>query len=61
MKISNVNLFHRIGLSDAYMSQYKKTEQIIRTITLYGQIDLDKEKIRDGVSVIFDMYNSKFN
>ncbi|CAF4090023.1 unnamed protein product [Rotaria sordida] len=55
VKISNAYHDHRIGLSDAYMSQHSTRQHIARVITLYNKIDLDKEKIFNGVSVVFDM------
>jgi len=42
------------------MSQHTTNEHIIRVITLYDKINLDKEKIKNGVSIIFYMDNSKF-
>jgi hypothetical protein len=60
VKISNSNHAHRLGLSDAYMSQHTTNEHIIRVITLYHKINLDKDKIKNGVSIIFHMDNSKF-
>ncbi|CAF4591906.1 unnamed protein product, partial [Rotaria sp. Silwood2] len=44
VKISNLNHAHRIGLSDAYMSQHLTNEHIIRVITLYDKLNLDKAK-----------------
>ncbi|CAF2179269.1 unnamed protein product [Rotaria magnacalcarata] len=55
VKILTTNHAHRVGLSDAYMSQHSTNEHIVRVITLYDKINLDKEKISSGVSVIFDM------
>ncbi|CAF1292759.1 unnamed protein product [Rotaria sp. Silwood1] len=55
IKISNTYHDHRIGLSDAYMSQHSTRQHIARIITLYNKISLDKEKITNGVSVVFDM------
>ncbi|CAF3865893.1 unnamed protein product [Adineta steineri] len=55
VKISSSNHAHRIGLSDAYLSQHSTNEHIVRVITLYDKINLDKEKIHNGVSIIFDM------
>ena len=57
--ISDVNHAHRLGLSDAYMSQHITNEHIIRFITLYDKLNLEKEKIRNGVSIVFSMDNSK--
>jgi hypothetical protein len=42
------------------MSQHTTNEHIIRVITLYDKLNLDKEKIKNGVSIIFYMDNSKF-
>ncbi|CAF3532145.1 unnamed protein product [Rotaria sp. Silwood1] len=58
VKISTSNHAHRIGLSDAYMSQHMTNEHIIRVITLYDRLNLDKEKIKNGVSIIFSMDNT---
>ncbi|CAF1040921.1 unnamed protein product [Rotaria sordida] len=58
VKVSNLSHAHRIGLSDAYMSQHTTNEHIIRVITLYDKLNLDKEKIKNGVSVIFSMDNT---
>ncbi|UJR08521.1 hypothetical protein I4U23_012784 [Adineta vaga] len=55
VKVSSANHAHRIGLSDAYLSQHSTNEHIVRVITLYDKINLDKDKILSGVSVIFDM------
>ncbi|CAF3886240.1 unnamed protein product, partial [Rotaria sp. Silwood2] len=55
VKISNLNHAHRIGLSDAYMSQHLTNEHIIRVITLYDKLNLDKAKVKNGASVIFSM------
>ena len=60
VKISNLHHVHRIGLSDAYMAQRSAHEYIVRVITLYHKINLDEEKITDGVSVIFRMDQSKY-
>ena len=60
VKVSNLSNAHRIGLSDSYMSQHTANEHIIRVITLYHKLNLDKEKIQDGVSVVFYMNSSKF-
>ncbi len=60
VQISNLNHAHRIGLSDAYMSQHTTNEHVIRVITLYDKLNLDKDKIKNGVSIIFYMDNSKF-
>jgi hypothetical protein len=43
------------------MSQHATNEHIIRVITLYDKLNLDKENIKNGVSVIFSMDNSKFH
>lgn len=59
MKISNLNHAHRLGLSDAYMSQHSTNEHIIRVITLYDKLNLEKEKIQNGVSIVFSMDNSE--
>jgi hypothetical protein len=59
VKISSLNHAHRIGVSDAYMSQHSTNEHIVRVITLYDKINLDKEKIKSGVSIVLDMDNSK--
>ena len=59
MKISTVNHAHRLGLSDAYLSQHATNEHIVRVITLYDKINLNEEKIRNGLSVVFDMDQSK--
>jgi hypothetical protein len=61
VNISNLNHAHRLGLSDAYMSQHTTNEHIIRVITLYDKLNLDKEKIKNGVSIVFYMDNSKFD
>ena len=61
VNISNLNHAHRLGLSDAYMSQHTTNEHIIRVITLYDKLNLDREKIKNGVSIVFYMDNSKFN
>ncbi|UJR37711.1 hypothetical protein I4U23_030406 [Adineta vaga] len=55
MNISNVNHAHRIGLSDAYMSEHTTNEHIVRVITLYDKLNLEHEKIQNGVSVMFAM------
>jgi len=60
VKISSLNHAHRIGLSDAYLSQHSTNEHIVRVITLYDKINLDKDKIHNGVSIVFDMDQSKF-
>lgn len=59
VKILTTNHAHRIGLSDAYMSQHVSSEHTVRVITLYDKINLDKEKIQDGVSIILTMDNSQ--
>lgn len=59
VKISNLNHAHRLGLSDAYMSQHSTNEHIIRVITLYDKLNLEKEKIQNGVSIVFSMDNSE--
>ncbi|CAF0796921.1 unnamed protein product [Adineta steineri] len=58
VKISNINHAHRIGVSDAYMSEHATNDHIVRVITLYDKINLDKEKIKNGVSIIFYMDNT---
>jgi hypothetical protein len=60
VNISSLNHAHRLGLSDAYMSQHTTNEHIIRVITLYDKLNLDREKIKNGVSIVFYMDNSKF-
>jgi hypothetical protein len=60
VKISNLNHAHRLGLSDAYLSQHSTNEHIVRVITLYDKINLEKENIKSGVSVVFDMDQSKY-
>ncbi len=60
VKISNSNHAYRVGLSDAYMSQHTTNEHIIRVITLYHKINLDKDKIKNDVSIIFRMDNGMF-
>ncbi|CAF3299155.1 unnamed protein product [Rotaria sp. Silwood2] len=55
VKVSNTYHDHRVGLSDAYMSERSTKQHIARVITLYNRINLDKEKILNGVSVVFDM------
>jgi hypothetical protein len=42
------------------MSQHTTNEHIIRVITLYHKINLDKDTIKNGVSIIFHMNNSMF-
>lgn len=42
------------------MSQHSANEHIVRVITLYDKINLDQGKISNGVSVVFDMDQSKF-
>jgi hypothetical protein len=42
------------------MSQHTSNENIIRVITLYDKLNLDKDKIQNGVSIVFDMDHSKF-
>jgi hypothetical protein len=59
VKISSLHHAHRIGLSDAYMSQHTTNEHIIRVITLYDKLNLDRDKIQNGVSIMFSMDNSK--
>ncbi len=59
MKISNINHAHRLGLSDAYLSQHTTNEHIVRVITLYNKINLDKENIKNGLSIVFVMDQSK--
>ena len=59
MKVSSANHAHRIGVSDAYLSQHATKEHIVRVITLYDKINLDKEKIHSGVSVLLDMDQSE--
>jgi len=59
VKISNLNHAHRLGLSDAYLSQHSTNEHIVRVITLYDKINLDRDKIKNGVSIVFDMDQSK--
>jgi hypothetical protein len=60
VKVSNLNHAHRIGLSDAYMSQHSTNEHIVRVVTLYDKINLEKENIKNGVSIVFDMDQSKY-
>ena len=60
VKVSNLNHAHRLGLSDAYMSQHSTNEHIIRVITLYDKLNLEKEKIQNGVSIVFSMDNSEW-
>lgn len=50
MDISNNNHAHRIGISDAYLSQL-----IVPVITLYDRINLDRTKIQNGLSIVFNM------
>ena len=59
VKVSTVNHAHRIGLSDAYMSQHSGSENAVRVITLYDKLNLDEGKIKNGVSIVFVMDNSK--
>ncbi len=59
VKISSLNHAHRLGLSDAYLSQHATNEHIVRVITLYDKINLDKDKIKNGLSIVFDMDQSK--
>lgn len=59
VNVSTVNHAHRLGLSDAYLSQHATNEHIVRVITLYDKINLDSQKITNGLSVIFDMDQSK--
>lgn len=59
MTISDLNHAHRLGLSDAYMTQHFTNEHIIRFITLYDKLNLEKEKIHNGVSIVFSMDNSE--
>ncbi len=60
VKISSLNHAHRLGLSDAYLSQHATNEHIVRVITLYDKINLDKDKIKNGLSIVFDMDQSKW-
>ena len=46
-------------MSDAYLSEHFTSEHILRKITLYNEIPLDRTKIHTGVSVIFDMDRSE--
>jgi hypothetical protein len=41
------------------MSEHMSNRQAIRVITLYDKINLDGEKIHDGVSIILTMDHSK--
>ena len=50
LDISNNNHAHRIGISDAYLSQL-----IVPVITLYDRINLDRTKIQNGLSIVFNM------
>lgn len=59
VNVSTINHAHRLGLSDAYLSQHATNEHIVRVITLYDKINLDVQKIRNGLSVIFDMDQSR--
>ena len=59
VKVSTANHAHRIGLSDAYMSQHSGSENAVRVITLYDKLNLDEGKIKNGVSIVFVMDNSK--
>lgn len=59
VNISSVNHAHRIGLSDAYLTQHATNEHIFRIITLYDNINLEPQKIRNGLSVVFEMDQSR--
>ena len=41
-----------LGVSDAFLSQHATKDHIVRIITLYDKINLDKEKIHNGVSIL---------
>lgn len=43
------------------MSEHNSLEQSIRVITLYDKLNLSRDRIRSGVSVIFTMDNSSYN
>jgi len=51
VKISTSHHAHRIGLSDAFLSDEFK----MKVITLYDKINLSREKIQNGVSILFEM------
>jgi hypothetical protein len=59
VEISSLNHAHRIGLSDAYLSNHAIKDHLVRVITLYDKINLDREKIKSGVSILLEMDHSK--
>lgn len=60
MKAFNQNDNIRIGLSDAAVAFGEANELHKIKINLYDTLKLDNEKIKNGVTVIFTMYPSKF-
>ncbi|CAF0929408.1 unnamed protein product [Didymodactylos carnosus] len=59
MKVSEKHHTFRVGLSDAFMLERPALPfHVVRIITLYHKIDIDRNKIQDGTSVVFEMDTS---